>query len=241
MRHTKYLSEIERIHEEIEDKFLGCCVAGRVVVDKYLSQPGTDQRRGLSVIFRPCAAIIDQVRRIQETLVGYTGDQYAYPASDLHVTVMSVIPASPDFGVFGSHIPIYVDAVERAIHRFRAEISLEFRGVLASDDSLLIKGFPHDTALRALRDEIERQLWSTGVGGELHRRYKIKTAHMTFLRYTSQVFDLKGLQAALLAQRDMTVGSSTPRSLELVEHDWYMRSANARLLSQFDFGRAFSR
>ena len=214
------------IYNAIGKKFLSRVEKNRVQTDAFLTGERRDGRRGLTLLFRPAGHIVDTVMSVQDMLAPLLGPQYVQPASDLHMTVFSVMPAVPTYADFEPILHETIEAVDGAVALANTEIGLDIRGIVASDEAIMTKGFPIDSALQDLRARVLSALEEIGLEERVKRRYTITTAHMTIVRFTKQIPDLKALAVALDRQSETPIGRMHADRLELVEHDWYMRNAN---------------
>ncbi len=108
-------------------------------IDPWLSDRAADRRRGLSLIFTLRLAsrnISFALGKLCEVEPG----QYYYPAQDMHVTVIDLIRATPDFALTPEEEAAYVSAVKLAVeggHPFE----VAFRGLVASGSAVMAAGF----------------------------------------------------------------------------------------------------
>ncbi len=107
------------------------------------------------------------------------------------------------------------------------------RGIISSDDSILMKGYPQDGGLQNLRDELRRLIRGTRFATELDRRYPIRTAHMTVARYERTPGSIEPLATALAELRDVVAGEQSIDEVHLVDNDWYMRTGTLRRIASY--------
>jgi len=219
---------VEARYQEIEKRFAHCIEVGRVDVDPYLGQETDkpDSRKGLTLIARPNQHSILAIKQALETLAPALGAQYIQPASDMHSTVLSVIPCSTDYPVEDSKVREYIDAVNAAINSNSCSFLIEYQGVTASSDAVIVKGYPNGSALQHLRDALLQNLRDRNLETSFDRRYPIIAAHITVIRFVEQPKNLNALAQLLLELNDQQLGASTINQLELVENDWYMRASS---------------
>jgi 2'-5' RNA ligase len=225
-------AELDRIYNDIELKFERCKTAGEVVIDPYLADGRLDPRRGLTLIARPSAEIRSRIAHIQEVIRTAAGDQYYYPPEDLHFTVLSVIPASTNYGANEETDMVFKSLVAKAVRSTR-QSRIMLRGIIPSDDSILAKGFPLDDGLQSLRDELRRLIRDTRFASDLDRRYPIRTAHMTMVRYLHSPRSVGNLAATLAQLRPVYAGEQSIDEVQLVDNDWYMRTSTLRRVATF--------
>ncbi len=200
--------------------------AGKVDVDPYLA-PGTnksDNRRGFTLLARPAQPTAQEIYKTVQSLSDPLGEQYVQPIADLHTTVLSVIPGSSAYANHAPILPDCISAVEAAVNSVGRTFEIEYRGIIASSDSLLAKGYPTTEVLQQLRDAILQNLVDLKLEDRFDRRYPMVAAHMTVCRFIQQPADMPALERALQGLKDHTFGLSPIRQLELVEQDWYMRT-----------------
>jgi len=211
---------------------MGKIRAGRIERDPVLQGGLPDQRRGLTVIARPSPAVRRCVADFLRELRRLEPDQYYYTPSEFHVTVLSLFTATVDpnpWSAQGSH---FIAAVDAALKRI-APIRIYFEGVTASPGAVMIQGFPENKSLNDLRDLLRNQLKIHGLGAGVDQRYRLRTAHMTVVRFRSPLSDSRRLAARLENARHMPFGTATVRSLSLVENDWYMSHRATRILKNY--------
>ena len=198
-------------------------------VDTYLapavpSANNSDSRRGLTLLARPDQSSAQAIYNAVQSLTDQLGEQYVQPVDDLHTTVLSVIPGSSEYTGHASILPDCIRAAEAAVERTGYTFEIDYRGLIASSDSLLVKGYPSTDALERLRDTIVQNLKELKLEDRFDRRYPMVAAHMTVCRFVQQPADLAQLDHALQNLKKHAFGSSVISQLELVENDWYMRT-----------------
>ena len=230
------MTPTEQAYSEIESKFRDCCVDGKVAVDEFLAHPKKDIRRGMSLIIRPSAEISERIIAMQGRLGPLLGDQYFYPAGDLHMTVYSAIPVGASASFHALDLPAYASAVKRTVVRSSAPFTLRFAGISASDQAILVKGYPCDDQLRRLQDDILEEFQAMGFEFGAKRRFRNESAHITFARFARQVPNLPALRQALSDLQDFEFGKMTARELQLFENDWYLRPNSLKEFGRFTLG-----
>jgi hypothetical protein len=88
-------------------------------------------------------------------------------------------------------------------------------------------------ALNALRDRLREELPRAGLAGTLDRRYRISTAHSTFLRFRSVPDRLPELVRGLEAARTREFGAFTVDHLDFVINDWYMSHNKGSIIERY--------
>lgn len=203
-----------------------------VELDRHLPDKSQDSRRGLSLAVRPSQAVQSSLRPFLRDLAAAAPGQYFYRPEELHVTVLSLIPGSETWRDSIRHLPAYQSLVGEVIQRHR-KFSIAFRGVTASRGGVMIQGFPQDDTLAQIRDDLRETLQRNKLGNQLDARYKIKTAHVTVMRFCDANLARKNLLAVLAANRTTDFGETRVEKLELILGDWYASADTARTLQEY--------
>lgn len=209
--------------------------AGEVECDPHLSGERLDERRGLTLLLRPPAEVAGAISAFLAECAGVEPGQYVYQAAELHVTVLSLFTATAQYQPRYARSADYLTAGDAAIEG-AAPLQVAFRGITASPGAVLIQGFPADEGLEELRERLRQGLRAAGLDSGLDQRYRIRTAHITALRFRSPLRDPATFCALLDRYRGRDFGAATVAQAELVANDWYMSAAHTRLLRRYTLG-----
>ena len=97
----------------------------------------------------------------------------------------------------------------------------------------MIQGFPQNEALAEIRDELRHTFRRNLLGGDIDRRYKINTAHVTLMRFRHAQADWKALVPLLKANRQTDFGKTIARKLQLLWGDWYASARSVRTIQEY--------
>jgi 2'-5' RNA ligase len=158
--------------------------------------------------------------------------QYFYRPDELHVTVLAVIPGSKAWRE-RIHDLAAIHAVIGNILKRRRPFVISFRGITASPGAVMIQGFPQDGALSEIRDELRTVLRENHLGGDIDRRYKINTAHITVMRFGHAQTDWKAFIDLLKANRQTDFGETRVGKLQLLWGDWYASAHTVRTIQEY--------
>jgi 2'-5' RNA ligase len=198
-----------------------------------LIDPPTDQRLGVTLVCRPNAQTNDQIQSFIEKLKRVEPHQYFYPASDIHITVMSIISCYQGFQLSSISVDDYRKVIQKSLegcHRFE----IEFRGLTASPSCLMIQGFPYDETLNLIRNNLRNNFHHTTLEQSIDKRYAIQTAHATICRLKQPLTNKDAYLKLIEAYRDYNFGTFTVNTLEFVLNDWYQRKEKVKILYQFE-------
>jgi len=226
------LTRLRTRYDELWFAAIGRIRTGEVELDPVLQARTPDQRRGLTLIARPDAAIRKHVARFLRQLKEVEPEQYYYFVSEFHLTILSMFTATLNPEPFFARIEHYVSAVNLALRKV-ASIQIEFRGVTASPSTVMIQGFFESDALNDLRDALRDQLRIQNLSDGLDRRYRLETAHMTVARFRAPLRDGEGFARTLEEARQRPFGLMRIRSLSLVRNDWYMSHQALEIVKRY--------
>lgn len=204
-----------------------------VRLDPLLKDRSLDSRKGVTLIARPDTPVCAGVKAFLEEMAAVAPGQHYYQPSELHVTVLSVIPGSMQWRQAITRLPEYRLALEKVLSR-RPAFNITFKGVTASPEAVMVQGFPEDNSLQQLRDDLRKTLIAHGLGDGLDRRYKIVTAHLTAARFFRPMSDWRPVKDFLSANRTRDFGTTRVHTLQLIESDWYAAANTVKLISQYD-------
>ncbi|SNC60461.1 2'-5' RNA ligase [Hymenobacter gelipurpurascens] len=194
-----------------------------------------DLRRGISLLARPTPALAAKIAIILADFQRLEPDQYYYPTSDIHLTILSIISCYSGF-TLGTVAPAeYRSLVGDILHDI-PPFSITFSGLTASPGGIMLQGFPQDSTLQHLRDQLRKRFRKSGLQQSIDTRYSIHTAHSTVVRFRAPLANPARLVEAISNYRHHAIGSFEVDTIELVYHDWYQRAATTVLLAKYALG-----
>ena len=229
------LTEAQKIYEQLWRKTAVALEAGGLRVDPLLRGKNRDPRRGATLVVRPDAGVRTRMETFLREAAAICPGQHFYRPAELHVTVLAVIPGSESWRKEIHRLPACRAVLGEVLKNGRP-FSVEFCGVTASPEAVLIQGFPRGDALARLRDGLRSALRERGVGENLDRRYKITAAHLTVMRFSNPKADWKRLLDFLRTHRETDFGETRFRSLQLIWSDWCASADTVRVLQEYQLG-----
>lgn len=201
---------------------------GEFEPDRRIDDPN-DDRYGLTLLIRPSLKIRKKIAEVIQKLRPYAPEQYYYPVSDMHVTVLSIISCQSGFEIDQINTEEYISVIQSAVDKC-APFSIEFKGITASPSAIMICGYPEEDALNTLRDHLRQAFKGSSLHHTIDKRYALKTAHITAFRFRHTISDPQLFTRALKEIKEVSFGMDTVRELELVGNDWYQREQNVELI-----------
>jgi 2'-5' RNA ligase len=201
-------------------------------LDPQINNP-SDSRFGLTLLIRPSETIQANIQLFLEEIKAIEPNQYYYPDSDIHITVMGIISCYEGFTLDQINISEYIDLIEQSLVELD-QIEIEFRGLTASPSAIMIQGFPTDESLNIFRNKLRESFKNSTLEQSIDSRYTIAAAHSTVMRFQEKLENTKQLIQVAEKFRDYNFGKFQVKKLELVYNDWYQREGNTIHLADFN-------
>jgi len=195
----------------------------------------TDDRYGVTLLIRPPIEIKNRIQLFLNELKEVEPTQYYYNNSDIHITVLSIISCYSGFKLDQINISDYSRLIAKSIADSKS-FRISFKGITATLNSIMVQGFINDTTLNDIRDNLRVVFENSDLEQSIDKRYALKTAHSTVVRFRDEVMDKEKYLAVIEKYRDFDFGSFEVDTVEFVSNDWYQRIENAQTLGVFILG-----
>ncbi len=125
------------------DRFTDSAKSNRLIVDPLIHST-QDTRRGITALAyldKNNKQVIDKISKFLTAVNKIEPEQYFYPRTDLHVTILSIISCIEGFTLSTINVDDYI----KVFNHVMAEcppIAINFNGVTASESCIVIQGFP---------------------------------------------------------------------------------------------------
>jgi 2'-5' RNA ligase len=156
--------------------------ANRFQLDDLIDS-SSDTRHCITLLARPSDQIKQAISGTLEEIKSTAPEQHYYPESDMHVTVLSIISCYPDFSLSGINVSEYSQLIGKVL-RQTMPFSIIFEGLTAASDCIMVRGFPESNTLNSIRSQVRKTFKKSALPHSIDKRYRIHTAHSTFLRFT---------------------------------------------------------
>ena len=192
----------------------------------------SDDRFGLSLVIRPPIAVKNEIKKFLKELEDIEPNQYYYPNSDIHITVISVISCYSGLKLSDISLPEYIELIDRSFKNI-GDFTIRFEGITASPSCIMIQGFIHDSSLNRVRDELRKNFKTSNLEQSMDERYLIQTAHATVFRFREKLEQKDTFLKLIEKYRDYNFGMFEVDTIELVYNDWYHRENLVTKLYRF--------
>ena len=187
------------------------------VKDDLLSNVQNDERMSIVLLIRISPNISANIEKCINKLKEIESDSmYFYPSSDFHITVIDILK-----GEIGRKIPENINDYINCINECAKQIKpfeIEFEGLTASDNAVLVKGF-YDNELQKFRELLRENLSKNNL--KLEERYKTISSHITIARNKDKLKNPEKLISFIENESKNNFGKMKVDSLELCFHNWY--------------------
>jgi len=223
--------DLDALYEQLRTETVKRIREGSEEWDPLIDSPD-DDRYGITLQLRPGPDSRGRIRLFLQEALGVEPDQYAYPESDLHITVMSIISCFRGFRLEQIEPEAYIDYIRRSIGE-ASSFRYWLKGVTASPSCLMIQGYFEDDILNRLRDRLRKNFGDSRLQHSIDSRYRTESGHCTVFRLRRPLTDRKGYLGLIEGNVDRDFGTFRVSELELVANDWYQRSNKCRVLQRF--------
>lgn len=191
-----------------------------------------DRRFGLTLIIRPSNEIKTKIQDFLKNFKEIEPNQYYYPNSDIHITVMSIISCYSDFDMSKIDVQKYIDLTEKCILK-GIDLNITFKGITASPSGVMVQGFMNNNELNDIRNRLRKEFKNSNVEQSLDKRYLIQTAHSTIIRFRKELSQKEKFLELLDNSINYDFGTFKVNKFELVYNDWYQREQYVKKIHEF--------
>jgi 2'-5' RNA ligase len=224
--------EIQAIYDMLWNGSFDGIAQGDVETDPFITDPASDRRRGLTLLFRPTPEIRQAIQCFLDELRAIEPGQYYYSIENMHFTVLSLFTAIPDHQKEYDRLPSYEAAVQEALVNV-TPFSIYLRGITVSRGAVMVCGYPQSSTLNSLRGRLRENLITGGLSQGLDVRYTLIAAHTTVMRYSSPLRNSGQFASCLLENKHRDFGLLDVKELQLVKNDWYMSQQHTPILHRY--------
>lgn len=191
-----------------------------------------DNRFGITLLIRPSIEIKERIQKFIKEVNNIEPNQYYYPNSDIHITVMSIISCYAGFDIKNIDLAKYIELTEKCLTE-KKDMNITFRGITASTSGIMVQGFMDNNELNEIRDRLRKEFKNSNLEQSLDKRYSIQTAHSTIVRFRKELSQKEKLLEFLNENIHYEFGTFKVNEFELVYNDWYQREKYVEEIYKF--------
>jgi len=192
-----------------------------------------DNRLGLTLLARPDKKVKIEIQKCLDHIKLIEPQQYYYPETDLHITVMSLISCYSGFELSQISIEDYINIIEKSLCGLN-NFDVYFKGLTLTKSCLMVQGFVDNSVLSQIRSNLRKNFKRSKLEQSIDKRYRIQTAHTTILRFKKELQDREAFLKKVEEYRDHDFGTFRVTNLDFVFNDWYQRKDHVKTLHKFE-------
>lgn len=219
-------------YNNLYQKSISEITSGNYSIDRFIDSKN-DNRFGISLIIRPSEDVKNKIQMFLNNLSKIEPNQYYYPKSDIHITIMSIISCYEGFDFNTIQPSKYVELVKKCI-AFNEKPKISFNGLTVANSCILLKGFVNNNSINELRTALRTEFKTSNVEQSLDERYLIETAHATIVRLKEKLTKKDEFLKMIDHYVDYEFGTFEVDKIELVFNDWYHRSQFVKSIYEFE-------
>lgn len=222
-------------YNKLWSKFSEDFKKGKYVYDPLIGK-GTDKRFGIILTIRPSEKVKCEIQKLLLELKKAGPNQYYYPASDIHITLLPVIACHEGFDLSSINIGAYVKTIHQSLASFKS-FSIELRGLTASPSCILIQGFYKNDILIKMRETLYKNFSHSTLEYRMGEWPYSPTAHSTVVRFRKAIHNTMTYFKILDEYRNFDFGAFYVKEVELVYSDWYHKNEVTKKFYTFNLER----
>jgi 2'-5' RNA ligase len=192
-----------------------------------------DRRFGITLLIRPPKEIKDEIQKVLFALKKVEPNQYYYPDSDIHITVMSIISCYQGFDIENIELTKYFELIKKCMPLNNNNTKVQYKGLTASNSCIMLQGFMNNNVVNDIRDNLRVGFKNSELEQSLDKRYSIQTAHSTIIRFRRELNQKDAFLKLIDKYVDHDFGTFEIEKMELVCNDWYQRKEFVKKLHEF--------
>lgn len=192
-----------------------------------------DNRFGVSLLIRPSETVKFRIQNFINELKAIEPNQYYYPNSDIHITILSIISCYDDFELHTIEPSKYIELIKNHIN-FSEKTTIQFKGITIANSCVLLKGFTNNDSINTLRKNLRTEFKYSTLEQSLDERYLLQTSHATIVRLREKLTNKDGFLKKIDDFRAFDFGTFEVKAIELTYNDWYHRKERVTKLFEFE-------
>lgn len=205
--------------------------SGKYKIDNLIDSK-FDRRFGITLLIRPSSEVKDKIQKFIDELKKADPNQYYYPNTDIHITIMSIISCYEGFDVEKIDLSKYIELIKKCLP-INENIKIQFKGLTASDSCIMLRGFMNNDIINEIRGKLRDEFKNSELEQSLDKRYPIRTAHSTIVRFRKELDQKDAFLKKIDDYVDYDFGTFQIDKIELVYNDWYQRNRLVKKLHEF--------
>jgi 2'-5' RNA ligase len=204
---------------------------GRVQIDHRIDD-SRDNRFGVTLLVRPSLEVRQRISGFLSRIKVIEPEQYYYPPSDMHITVLSIVSCFEGFDLDQINVEVIKQMVASCLRNIPS-FDIHFQGITASPSCILVQGYPKQETLELIRHRLRTGFSQSKIRLSIDQRYRLTTAHATVIRFKNPLRDGEEFLKMMEHYKNFDFGYSHIQEMELVFNDWYQRKDRCQSLELY--------
>lgn len=209
--------KIEDLYTSISNNGISKITNNKERVDTFLRNIDKVNRMGIAILIRLNDEVKCKIQNIENELKEIDSNQYYYPKDELHITLLSIIPATEGFKYTDKQIENY-NKVISSIVKNTNKFKINLKGIIASDSAVIVKGYYQDE-LEKLRKRLREDIIENGL--ELKEIYKTMSSHVTISRFKEKLQNKEKFIQFIKEHNNYDFGEFEVSEIEFTYHGMY--------------------
>lgn len=207
--------------------------SGKYEIDSLIDSK-FDKRFGITLLIRPSNEVKDEIQKFLCELKKVEPNQYFYPNSDIHITIMSIISCYEGFDIEKIDLSEYIELIKKCLPlNNKNNNKIQFKGLTSYNSCIMVQGFMNNDVINNIRDNLRVEFKNSELEQSLDKRYPIQTAHSTIVRLRKKLKQKEEFLKIIDKYVDFDFGTFGIEKIELVYNDWYQRKGLVKKLHEF--------
>jgi len=191
-----------------------------------------DNRKGITLLIRFEEPVRLAIQSFLDKTKNIAPNQYTYPATDLHLTALSIFSCQANFKLHQINLADYKKLIFKALST-ASTFSINFKGITLSPTGIVAKGYDDSGKLNQIRNSVRTVFKESNLENTIDKRYVLQAAHATLLRFKAPLQATDDFVDFVKQYQDFSFGPTQVRQIDLVYNDWYMKERNVTLLTSY--------
>jgi len=225
---------IQKTYNDMWAIFCSALEKGQCEIDQNIGNKN-DTRRGITALAyleSNNKSVVNEIDHFLNQVQQIEPEQYYHPINELHLTILSIITCIAGFKLTDIN-PTEYERIFNQVFNGIGSIEIELKGITASSSCVVIQGFPVDSSLAILRDRLRKNFKESGLRSSIDSRYKITTAHVSVIRFHTEIKDKDKLKILFKKYRNYSFGTVKLTKIELVFNNWYQNLSITEKLANY--------
>lgn len=209
--------------------------SGKYEIDNLIDSK-SDKRFGITLLIRPSNEVKDEIQKFLCEVKKVEPNQYYYPNSDIHITIMPIILGYEGFDIEKIDLNKYTELIKKCLPLDK-NIKIQFKGLTSCNSCIMLQGFMSNNVVNDIREKLRVEFKNSELEQSLDKKYFMQTAHSTIVCLRKKLNQKDKFLKIVDKYVNYNFGTFDIEKIELVYSDWYQRNKSVKKLHEFKIGK----